>query len=45
MDWATFIIFQVAAQEIAMIKVVAPIFCLSDVDRAIQAHVGVVHAL
>ena len=42
MDWAwfTFLIFQVAAPEIAMIKVVAPRMCLSVVDRAIQAHGG-----
>ena len=31
---------QVAAPEIAMIKVVAPRMCLSVVDRAIQAHGG-----
>ena len=40
MDWFTFLIFQVAAPEIAMIKVVAPRMCLSVVDRAIQAHGG-----
>ena len=33
-------LLQVAAPEIAMIKVVAPRMCLSVVDRAIQAHGG-----